>query len=319
MMHSDINMTEKTTLTSLAPIVLFVYNRPWHTQQTIEALQKNDLASESELFIYADGERKEGDEQVKEVREYIKTVAGFKTITIIERDKNWGLADSIIDGVTEIVNKYGKIIVLEDDIVSSVGFLKYMNDALEMYQNEEQVMHISGYMFPVKQKYKLPETFFYNANSCWGWATWKSAWKNYSGDAQYLLDQLIENDLIDEFNIENSYPFTHHLEANISGELKTWAVKWYASFFLKKGHSLHPYPSLVNNIGHDGLGENCSVSSIFNWEKLSINIHVKKIRIKESEKAREAIVRFNQKNITRNKQPNIFETKIKNGISRITP
>lgn len=281
MMHSDINMTEKTTLTSLAPIVLFVYNRPWHTQQTIEALQKNDLASESELFIYADGERKEGDEQVKEVREYIKTVAGFKTITIIERDKNWGLADSIIDGVTEIVNKYGKIIVLEDDIVSSVGFLEYMNDALAMYQDESKVMHISGYMIPDSSDF--PETFFCKLSHCWGWATWKRAWRFYNNNAKstkYHLDKLM---LQDSFNFNSSYSLYSQLTNNVNGTLDTWAVKWYSSLFLFNGLALHPNSSQVYNIGFDGSGENCN--ELLDQSKqigISKNISLKKIKITEN-------------------------------------
>jgi GT2 family glycosyltransferase len=114
-----------------APIALFVYNRPWHTRQTVEALKKNELASESELFIYSDAPKNgKAKEKVKEVREYIKTIDGFKKVTIIERENNWGLADSIIDGVTKIVNEYGKIIVLEDDLVTSPYFLKFMNEAL---------------------------------------------------------------------------------------------------------------------------------------------------------------------------------------------
>ena len=112
------------------PIVLFVYNRPWHTQQTIEALQKNDLASESELFIYSDAAKTEQDSlKVNEVRNYVHAIGGFKKITIIEREENWGLADSIIDGVTSIVNQYGKIIVLEDDLETSPFFLRFMNES----------------------------------------------------------------------------------------------------------------------------------------------------------------------------------------------
>ena len=102
----------------LAPIVLFTYNRPWHTRQTIEALQKNHLASESVIFIFSDGPKtKEDEPKVEEVRKFLKTIQGFKQIEIIEREKNWGLAKNIIDGVTKVVNEYGKVIVLEDDII----------------------------------------------------------------------------------------------------------------------------------------------------------------------------------------------------------
>ncbi len=261
---------------NLSPIVLFVYNRPWHTQQTVEALQKNKLAKESELFIYADGKRKkkEEDNDIEKVRQYIKTIAGFKKITIIEREKNFGLADNIITGVTEIVNEYGKIIVLEDDIITSSGFLKYMNDALTLYKNEKQVMHISGYMFPVKNT--LPDTFFFNTASCWGWATWSDSWENFNPDPKILLAELKRKNLIKTFNLNGAYKFTDQLIKNIKRKNKTWAVKWYASFFLKGGSSLHPYPSLCNNIGFDGTGENCGdgSSNIFFWKKLANEIIV---------------------------------------------
>ncbi len=134
-------------MNNLAPIILFTYNRPWHTRQTIEALQKNLYADKSRLIILSDGPKTEIDvPKVQKVREYIKTVKGFRSIEIIEREKNWGLANNIIDGVTRIINEYGKIIVLEDDIVTSPYFLKFMNEALEFYKDEERVMHISGYM-----------------------------------------------------------------------------------------------------------------------------------------------------------------------------
>src|SRR5689334_19947926 len=116
---------------NLAPITLFVYNRPEHTRRTVEALLKNELAAESDLFIFSDAPKKpESDESVRMVRDYIHAITGFKSVTIIERDRNWGLADSIIDGVTSVVNQYGRIIVLEDDLVVSAHFLEYMNTAL---------------------------------------------------------------------------------------------------------------------------------------------------------------------------------------------
>src|SRR3989339_698479 len=137
----------------LSPIVLFVYNRLEHTRKTIEALQKNELAKDSELFLYSDGPKNEENiKKVNEVRKYINSIDGFKKVKIVEREINFGLARSIIAGVTDIVNKYGKIIVLEDDIVTSPYFLTFMNDALCLYENEEKVMHISGYFFPVENK-----------------------------------------------------------------------------------------------------------------------------------------------------------------------
>ena len=166
-----------------APIVLFVYNRPWHTKQTIDALKNNYLANESELYIYSDAPKHSQDiSSVQEVRNYIKSINGFKNIKIIYRKRNYGLADSIIDGVTEIVNKYGKIIVLEDDIVTSPHFLQFINDALIYYEEVNEVWHISGWNYPI-QPINLHDTFLWRVMNCWGWATWANRWqyfeKNY--------------------------------------------------------------------------------------------------------------------------------------------
>ncbi|MBP5502194.1 MAG: glycosyltransferase family 2 protein, partial [Bacteroidales bacterium] len=205
----------------LAPIVLFVYNRLSHTQKTVEALQKNTLAELSTLIIYSDGPKNSEDKKnIEEIRIYLKTIIGFKKIQIIEKENNEGLAKSIIDGVTETINKYGKIIVLEDDIVTSPGFIKYMNDALDLYENEPLVMHISGYMYPLA-KNKLPETFFYQAASCWGWGTWKSAWNLLETNAEVLYKKLQEKKLMDTFNINTIHGFEQQLLDNISGKLHT--------------------------------------------------------------------------------------------------
>ncbi len=282
---------------TLAPIVLFVYNRPWHTRQTLEALAANEWADRSILYIFADGAKVDATEEqlskITEVRQLIRSRQWCKEVHIIERQRNWGLADNIICGVTQIVNQYGRIIVLEDDIVTSPGFLRYMNEALELYANEPRVMHISGYMFPVKGQ--LPETFFYNANSCWGWATWARAWQHFINDPLYLYKQITRSKkAVRKFNINNSFPFLSQLEANMLGKTKTWAIRWYASFFIRGGFALHPYPSLVNNIGHDNSGENCILQDDFHWATLAKNIPVKPQAIQESPKARRLMQQFNQ-------------------------
>ncbi|WP_165786935.1 glycosyltransferase [Aliarcobacter cryaerophilus] len=247
----------------LAPIVLFTYNRPWHTQQTIEALQKNELAKESELFIFSDGGKDEESwKKVNEVREYLKTIDGFKDIKIIEQEKNLGLADSIISGVTKIINKYGKIIVLEDDIVTSPYFLRFMNDALDFYENEEKVWHISGYIFPVKNIVSPEKTFFIKPTTCWGWATWKNKWKHFNRSSHYFLEQFNENMIID-FNLNNSYGYWSHLLQNHNRQIKTWAIFWYATVYLNNGLSLHPQVSFTDNIGHDNSGTHCGLNSNF--------------------------------------------------------
>jgi GT2 family glycosyltransferase len=202
---------------NLAPIVLFVYNRSEHTRKTLEALRLNDLASESILYIYADGAKKNASktqlEAVAASRKVIKEQLRCGDVVLIESQENKGLASSIVKGVTEIVTKYSKIIVLEDDIITSTQFLTYLNEALNYYESDNRVMHISAYLPPIKkirQKF-----FFYNQTSFWGWATWDRAWINYESNPIVLHKKITSSNRIKEFNVNNSYPFLTHLENNI--------------------------------------------------------------------------------------------------------
>ena len=146
---------------NLAPVVLFVYGRPIHTQRTIDALLQNPESKDTDLIVYSDGPKQHSDtEKVESVREIIKKTSGFKSINLIERTENLGLAENIIDGVTKVCDEYGKVIVLEDDIVTSPFFLNFMNSALNKYQSNEKVWHISGWNYPFKNTEELPETFF---------------------------------------------------------------------------------------------------------------------------------------------------------------
>ena len=256
---------------TLAPIVLFVYNRPAHTRRTVEALLKNEEAKESDLIVYSDAPKKpETADAVREVRDYIRTISGFRSIRIVERDRNWGLANSIIDGVTTVVNEYGRIIVLEDDLVVTPHFLEYMNRALECYKNDEKVMHVSGYMFPVDSS-GLLETFFLRTASCWGWATWDRAWRYFEKDTQSLLNEFKEQTIY-RFNLDGTYDFWSQVEKNAKGKIDTWGVFWYASIFRKGGLCLHPKFSMVNNIGHDDSGVHCAGTDRFTVEL--VNSHI---------------------------------------------
>ncbi|MFZ8801730.1 MAG: glycosyltransferase [Candidatus Calescibacterium sp.] len=236
---------------ALAPIVLFTYNRPWHLMQTVSALLKNFLASESEIFIFSDGPKDENDEaKVAEVRKYIKTIKGFKRIEIIERDKNWGLANNIIDGITKVVNQYGKVVVLEDDLVTSPYFLKFMNDGLNMYEEEEKVISVHGYVYPIKG---LPEIFFLRGADCWGWATWKRGWDLFEKDGKKLLDELEKRKLTKLFDFNGAYPYTKMLKDQVEGKVDSWAIRWYASAFIHEKLTLYPGISLVKHIGDLGI------------------------------------------------------------------
>jgi len=254
----------------LAPIVLFVYNRPWHTQQTIESLQKNELAQESELFIYCDAAKNESAKQVvDEVRSYIKSIDGFKRITIIEREKNWGLADSIIDGVTTIVNQYGKVIVLEDDLVTSPYFLKFMNEALDFYQNEEKVWHISGWNYPINSD-ELNDVFLWRVMNCWGWATWADKWQYYEKNIDSIMTSFSKSDK-KAFNLDGVENFYSQVEANKQKKINTWAIFWYGSIFKNNGLCLNPVHTFVDNIGHDGSGVHCRNQEKVDEREVNLN------------------------------------------------
>ena len=151
-------MTEFSS--ALAPVVLFVYARPWHARRTVEALAANADAPETDLVIFSDAARNEKDAPaVREVREWLPSITGFRSVTIHERQENLGLADSIINGVSSVISRYGRVIVVEDDLITSPYFLRYMNDALELYAHDDKVMHVAGYMFPMDTD-GLPETVF---------------------------------------------------------------------------------------------------------------------------------------------------------------
>jgi len=237
----------------LAPVTLFVYNRPWHTQQTLEALKNNDLANESDLIIFSDAPKNDNDWlKVQEVRDYIETVNGFKSVRIIEREKNLGLAKSIIYGVTEVVNHYGKIIVVEDDIVTSPAFLQFMNRALDYYEDQNRVWHISGWNYPIDSS-GLPEIFFWRVMNCWGWATWADRWKFFQKNPNKLIKQW-KNKQKQHFDLDNSGVFWPQVTANAKGKMNTWAIFWYATIYQNQGLCINPTMSYISNIGQDGSG-----------------------------------------------------------------
>lgn len=261
-----------------APIVLFVYNRPWHTLRTLEALSNNHLADQSRLYIFADGPKPGVSQEllnaIHETRTILHSKKWCKETVIFESDTNRGLADSIITGVGEIINRHGKVIVLEDDLVSSPGFLVYMNDALELYEQNESVMHISGYMYPVCNQVENA-TVFLRVLSCWGWGTWKRAWNYFSNDVENHLLRLDSRSGIRKFNVLGNAPFYNQLLDNARGSINTWAVKWYASWFLKNGIALFPATTLIVNIGHDGSGVHCGKEKYYQANFIADKIDVK--------------------------------------------
>ena len=260
----------------LSPIALFAYNRPWHIIQTIEALKKNEFAEFSDLIIFSDGAKDSNSSQkVDEVREHLKTISGFKTIRIIERGSNLGLGASIISGVTQVIDEYGRIIVLEDDLVTSPFFLRYMNEALNYYENDARVVSIHGYCFNIKG---LPETFFLKGADCLGWATWKSGWDIFEVDGSKLLEALEKENLLSRFDYFGAYSYTQMLRDQIQGKNSSWAVRWYGSALLKDKLTLYPGQSLVSHIGSDGSGTNCGVD-----DSLDVSLCEKSVKIGDIE------------------------------------
>lgn len=280
---------------SNAPIALFVYNRPKHTTQTVEALKKNVLAAQSDLIVFSDAPKSDMQiGSVREVRQYIRQIDGFKSVSIVERETNFGLANSIIDGVTSVVNECGRIIVLEDDMVASPYFLQFMNDGLRVYEQKEDVASIHGYVYPIEG---LQETFFLKGADCWGWATWKDRWNIFETDGVKLLDELKRKNLTKHFDFNGAYPFTQMLADQIEGKNNSWAIRWHASAFLKNKLTLYPGKSLILNIGNDGSGMHCGDTNAFSSDMAVAPVFVSPIPIKESDKAIKAFEQYLRKQL----------------------
>lgn len=275
-----------------APVVLFVYNRPKHTKKTLEALEKNLLARDTELFIFSDGAKTvDNIEQVNAVRSVIREPWNFKHISIIERSKNCGLANNIIDGVNKVLDKYETIIVLEDDLETSPHALEYFNDALEIYANDDKVMEISGYSYPVQNLETLPESYFFRVANSWGWATWRRAWKHFNPDMADLLKDFTMHDRY-QFTIEGKENFWRQVKQYKAGKINSWAIRWYLSIFKERGLVLYPRHSMIQNIGTDGSGTHSDVDLIYRVEVASNRVSDFPKEIIENKQAYEAIKHF---------------------------
>lgn len=275
----------------LSPIALFTFNRPQHTQVALESLLKNPQASASDLYVFSDGPRHERDlPGLEQTRAMLRKLSGFKHIELVFRDANMGLADSIIDGVSQLVSLYGTAIVLEDDLRLSPYFLQFMNEGLECYADEPRVCSIHGYCFPTQVP--LPETFFWRGADCWGWATWARAWQGFEQDGQALLAKLQKKKLTQAFDLDGLVPYTQMLKDQIKGKNNSWAIRWHAATFLKEQLTLFPGRSLVNNIGNDASGQHCEQTDVFDTHLSTSPIKLGGISIKENLEAKEIIKQY---------------------------
>lgn len=241
------------TKSNYAPILVFSYNRLDHFKETIENLKQCNLADQSDLIVYSDGFKNDSDKIIVEkIREYASSINGFKSVNLISLDRNYGLAANIIKGVSDVVNEYGKVIVLEDDLVVSNQFLQFMNKSLDRFQNSKEIWHISGWNYPIETM-GLPKLIPLRIMNCWGWATWKDRWDYFEKNPLELIEKFDKN-MIKDFDVDNSGVFWSQILANHNGTINTWAIFWYATIYLNKGICINPLKSFVKNIGHDGSG-----------------------------------------------------------------
>ena len=249
-----------------APIVLFVYNRPWHTKKTIAALKKNKQSKSSVLYIYSDGGKdKKSWAQVRDVRSYIESVSGFKEINLIYQEKNLGLAESIITGVTQTINKHGKLIVLEDDHVTSSLFLGFMNECLKLYEKEKNIWQVSGWAFPIRAE-SLEDVVKHKFMNCWGWGTWKEKWKHFEKKPDQLIAKYKKKE-IEKFCLGGADPILwDQVIGNYNGAINSWAIFWHEVIYKNNEFYINPTKTLLKNIGIDGSGVHHGCHDYFDAE-----------------------------------------------------
>ena len=267
---------------SYSPIILFVYNRPKHTQFVLDSLAENPEAKFSELYIVSDFYKNENDSKnVLLVRKIIEKEKRFRNVNIILNPKNFGLANSIIKGISYVLNIHETIIVLEDDLIPSIGFLKYMNDALDFYKNTDAVGCIHAWNYTFDKTTYNQDTFFLLGADCWGWATWRKYWLYFEFDGKKLLEKIDLKNLKYKFNRNGTHDFYNMLVDQVNGINNSWAIRWHASLFLENKLCLHPKLPLVENIGFDGTGQHCNIPDLYKQKTVDY-IYVNKIPIIES-------------------------------------
>lgn len=240
-----------------APIVLFVYKRPAETQRVLDALAANPEAAQSELFVYADGPGNDADrEKCLEVRRLVQNCSGFAKVTLRAAEKNKGLANSVISGVTEMLETFDRVIVLEDDLVTSKYFLRFMNEALDKFENDDRVCSVHAFSYP--PVCRDVQYFLRRGADCWGWATWRRGWQLFSSDSRKLYSEIVRKNLSKLFDRNGAFPYTRMLENQAEGKIDSWAIRWYASAFLAEKYTLQSNVMLVKNIGFGEEATHCS-------------------------------------------------------------
>lgn len=272
-------MKNKLEIKDLSPVILFTYNRLEETKKTIEKLIKTDLSNETNIYIYSDGPKNlDSKESVKNVREYLKGLSKYKNIKIIYSKENKGLAKSVIEGVTEVINRYGKVIVLEDDLLVSKDFLIYMNEALDIYKTRDDIWSISGFGPNINIPDKYEEDTYLTLRGCsWGWATWEDRWKSVDWEVKDFEKLKKSKELKKEFNISGNDMFKM-LELQMLGKINSWAIRWCYSQFKQEKYTVYPVNSKIRNIG---FGEDATHGGVF-IEKHLVNLSAKEIKLNKN-------------------------------------
>lgn len=271
-----------------APVVLFAYRRPDHLERSLRSLASNSLAHSTQVTIYCDGPRGSQDREAVELtRAVAKNAQDFAGLTVIEREENLGLAQSVITGVTEVLGSHDRVIVMEDDLVVSTDFLDYMNQGLRIYRDADQVISIHGYMYAVPPI--LPQSVFLRGADCWGWATWRRGWELFEPDSRKLLEELDRSPDRADFDFNGAFPYRQMLKDQAEGGIDSWAIRWYASAFLQNKLTLYPGQSLVENIGQEGSGTHSESAISHEVQATRIGLPLEPIEICESELARNTV------------------------------
>jgi hypothetical protein len=272
----------------LAPIALFTFKRPEHTARTLEALARNPEFARSELHIFCDGSRRPDEDAAVEATREVARKCVHPNKMIYEAPANRGLAASIVDGVSRLCAQHGRVIVVEDDLVVAPVFLDFLNRGLDRYSGDEQVMQISGHMFPVEFPPSDDDAVFLPFTTSWGWATWQRAWSHFDpamlGYNKVSKDRVVRR----RFDLDNSYPYLAMLKKQKAGKIDSWAIRWYLSVFLRDGLVLFPRRSLVNNEGFDGSGTHCADDGghkNFDLPTLPLSVEIEIISTNENAKS----------------------------------
>jgi putative methyltransferase (TIGR04325 family) len=308
----------------LAPIVIFCYNRPLLLKQTVEALQKNILSSDSDLIVFCDGPKNGASvevlNQINHVREFCDSISGFKSITVFKSESNKGLQDSVISGLNQVLEKYESVIVVEDDVVTSPYFLDFMNKGLKNYENESRVLSIGSWNY----YYPSVKNFFNHMPDTIAWATWRNRWRLFEQDGKKLYDLLENRNLIDKFNLQGNFDFQNMLRQQYEGKVSSWAIRWTALAVLNNTLTLYPKISLSKHIGFGMDSTNCEDEDFNeNIQLANESIAQFDIDVKEDEASLLKFIEF-EKMIKKSPAANAvqslnFKNRVKSKIIKLIP